>query len=630
MWTLNSVPRAPGVRSAVAVAVCVCACGAATVRAADEGRPDGAAAPSLEPVVVTASRLPTPLGQVLADVTVIDREAIERQGASDLATLLSRQGGIEFDRNGGPASATGVFLRGANARFTAVLIDGQRVDSQNLQGGASWQSLPLAAIDRIEIVRGAASALYGSDAVAGVIQIFTRQGRSGPPVLDLGLALGARQRVQWDASIAGAVGRIDFAVTGAHEQAVGASAITEPSNFNFHPDDDGHRLTQWTGRFGLQMTPGQRVELSSTRSRSRAAYDEGETLASPWSTSTVDTLNVRWTAQWTPTLTGRYSLGEASDAVHIESDYTFRSQTRMRTALAQHDWQLGDHALQLLLERRNDQLSDDADWGSSFGVPVTRRHQEAVGLGHGWASEGRSVQWKVRRDDDSEFGSHTTAALAVGWPLGAGWSARASVARAFRAPTLYERFATYGGSADLQPEASRQAELGLTWKGHGSRAALTWYRNRIEGLIDYDLIDNRYVNVGLAVLRGLSFTAETSWQGWQVQSHLDVQDPRNALTDQRLVRRAHVHGSVDIGREWAGWTLGAEIKASGDRFDDVANTRRLGGYALLNLYAQTQLHARWKLLVRVDNVLDKSYETAQDYAMPGFAGLVALRFTPGL
>lgn len=466
--------------------------------------------------------------------------------------------------------------------------------------------------------------------MSGVVQIFTRKGRQGAPRLDVGSTLGSHGTVKWDTNVSGGEGIVDYSLTVARERASGGrSAITNPANFNYNADDDGYKQEHLAARFGLQATKNHRIELSSTRTKVDAQFDEGTAPGPDAVSQTISsTLQTRWLAQWTPDLSAVYSIGESTDAVNTGGTYPFETQTRIFTATAQHDLRLGDHSLQAILERRADRLTDDGSFGSSFDTPVKRRDQKAVSLGYGWQNEGRAIQFKVRQDDDSEFGSHTTGSVAGGWPLTQNLRLRSSFAKGFRAPTLYERFATYGGSPDLKPETANNAEVGLQWVQGASQLSVSAYQNRIKNLINYDLATSTYTNVGKAELRGLEFSGSWAAGDWRVAATLDVQDPRNETLDKLLVRRARTHGNLDIEYQLAGWSLGTQIKASGARYDDAQNTRRLGGYALLNLFAQRQLTKQWNLLVKVDNVFDKNYATARDYSMPGIGGYVAVRFTP--
>jgi vitamin B12 transporter len=614
MFFLNSVRNAPGVRSAVAGAVVVVLAGGFAGGFAGAA---WAAEQVMEPVVVTASRVPQPLSQVLADVTVVTREDIEQQGYGDLATLLSRQGGLEFDRNGGPGTSTGIFMRGANSRFTAVLIDGVRIDSQGGQGGASFGGLPLSSIDHIEIVRGPASTIYGSDAVAGVIQIFTRQGGEKPVSMDVGLSVGSRHLVKWDANLSGSEQALSYALSFAHEGSTGQSTLTNPSNFYFNADKDGYKSRQWAGRVGLKVNADHRVEVSSSDSRINAQFDAGS-LLDPRSSTVVTATSAQWLAQWSPMLRGTYLMGESTDQTHIPV-YDYDTATRGRTISALHDLQLAKHGFHLILERRTDQVTE--------GSPSAHRAQNGLGLGYDWQDNGYALQIKTRHEADSEFGNHDTGSLSAAFEPVKGWRVRSSLATAFRAPTLNERF--YGpGNPGLIPETSRNAEVAVDWHQGLSRASVSVYRNRIRNLIDYDFPSDSYKTVGAADLRGLALTGKTALDGWRFTGSVDFQNPKNSLTDLLLVRRARQHASLSVEREVAGWTLGSQLVASGMRFDGTGNTQRLPGYALVNLYAQSQVTKQWNFLVRLDNVLNKSYETARDYGMPGFSGLVAVRFTP--
>jgi len=208
------------------------------------------------------------------------------------------------------------------------------------------------------------------------------------------------------------------------------------------------------------------------------------------------------------------------------------------------------------------------------------------------------------------------------------WSLRSSVASAFRAPSSYERFASYEGNAALRPESSAHTELSLAFKQGVTQATATVYRNQIRNLIDYDFASGTYLNVGVADLQGLELAAQTQWAGWRLQGSVDVQDPRNAVLDKQLVRRAREHASLQIERDVTGWSVGSQWKLSGHRYDDPDNTNRLGGYGVLNVFAQRQFDKQWNVLLKVDNVFDKSYETARNYRMTGVSGLIAVRYTP--
>ncbi|HEY8879632.1 MAG TPA: TonB-dependent receptor plug domain-containing protein, partial [Roseateles sp.] len=225
----------------------------------------------LDTVVTTAARAPQKLSDVLADMTVLTRDDIERQAFGSLADLLRRQVGFEMVRNGGAGANTSLFVRGADTRHTAVLIDGVRIDSQ-ASSGASWNAIPLAQVERVEIVRGPASALYGSDAIGGVVQIFTRKGE-GKPVVDFGIGGGNRGLAKADASVSGRSGIVDYALSAAGESSNGFNARPAPANATFTPDDDGYQSRNASLRLGVQLAAEHRLEVSALTSHVNAEYD---------------------------------------------------------------------------------------------------------------------------------------------------------------------------------------------------------------------------------------------------------------------------------------------------------------------------------------------------------------------
>jgi vitamin B12 transporter len=244
-----------------------------------------------------------------------------------------------------------------------------------------------------------------------------------------------------------------------------------------------------------------------------------------------------------------------------------------------------------------------------------------------------AVQANLRRDDDSEFGARTTGSLAYGVGLAPGWRVVASVGSAFRVPTLFQRFSEYG-VATLQPETSRNLEAGVQWQSGATRLGLVAYRNRIRDLIGFSSPGpcaspfGCYRNTARAQYQGITLSGSGQWGGAQVTASLDLQEPRDLDTGKRLARRAPRHASLAVDLPLGTWTVGGEAQLFARRFDDTANSRRLGGYGLLSLHAQTMLARDWALLARIDNVADKDYELARGYANAGRSVYLGVRWTP--
>lgn len=576
---------------------------------------------NLPDTVVTATRTAQPLSDVLAEVTLIDRPQIEASGAVNIADLLARQPGLELSRSGGPGTATGVFMRGGETRFTAVYIDGVRVDSQ-ATGGAPWEVIALAQVERIEIVRGAAAAIYGSDAISGVIQIFTRQG-DGPFTPYAGVGAGTRRTGKLEAGFYGKSGAVDYSLGVGRDLSRGYNSMPA-----MNPDRDGYRQSTASGRLGWQVDPAHRLDLTGTWTSMDAQYDGFLPGLDDHSLNRLGTLGATWSAHWSPNYSTRLSVNESRQHNELPTAF-YQTTTRLRNTLLHNEWRQGNHRFTAALERREDRLAND----DSFSPVIDRsRHQDALALGWGYTGDAHTLQLNLRRDRDSEFGGKTTGGLAWGYRFAPGWRVSAAAGTAFRVPTLYQRFSEYG-QAGLQPESSRNIELGLHWQQDASRFDITAYRNRVRNLIVFGAAGpclspwGCFENAGRARLQGVTITGAHRLGGVNLSASLDLQQPRNVGTGKLLPRRAQRQFKLAADTRVAGWTLGAEWQAVGRRWDDAANTVRLGGHGLVNLYAKTTIARQWDLLARVDNLNGKTYQLASGYATPPRSLFVGLRWT---
>ena len=580
---------------------------------------------TLAEVVVTATRVLQPLTDLVADVTIVDRSQIERSGATGLGDVLARLPGVEMARNGGLGGITSVYLRGAETRFTALFIDGVRVDSQGT-GGASWDVIPLSQVDRIEVLRGPAGAVYGSDAIGGVIQIFTRKGE-GPPSPYVGLSLGTYGTTKAEAGVSGLQGSWDYSLGLVRQESKGFNVMQSRNS-----DDDGYTSESLAARVGLELNAAHRLELSVLSSQLNAQYDSqfGAINVDDRTVKKLQTSALNWRAQWSADYSSTLSLTTAQDRYETlpSPDLTV---TNSRGYLWQSEYRKLGQLFTWAFERREDALTN-----SETAPRDTSHFQNALALGYGWVADRNSVQLNLRHDVDSVFGPQTTGALGYGYALTPNWRVKTSVGTAFRAPTLYQRFSPYG-AADLLPETSRNLDLGLNYV-EGPRAfGLTLYQNNVSNLIQYegnrgtcpandplDPFGGCYANTAKARYQGLTLTGRYLIGNVTVSGSLDLQDPRDSVTGKLLARRAQQHGKLAAETRVRGWAVGAELQASALRYNDAGNTTELPGYALLGLRAESQVAKNWTLLVRLDNVADAKYELAQGYASAGrslYAGL---------
>jgi len=574
----------------------------------------------LDPVVVTAARTPQPLEQSLADLTVIGAEEIARAGAQSLAELLQRQPGVQIVANGGPGTTTGVFLRGANANQTLVLIDGLRVGSSS-SGTAPFEAIPLAQIDHIEILRGPAASLYGADAIGGVIQIFTRTGGNALAA-NASAGYGTYATSQFSAGASGTDGPWRFALQGGYDRSAGFNAISNPANFSYNPDRDGYSNGSGSGNLGYSLAPEQALSAQFFYSRQNARFDAGPDFDDRTIT-TVQSYALasrnRLTAYWKSTL----EAGVSSDDSRSQ---TGPGASQFKTVQRQYMWQndisvpLG--ALSVALTRREERLDTDA------GFPITGRNTNAVVGVYQLQYGASALQANLRRDDSSQYGGHTSGSLAYAYTIVAGLRASASYGTGFKAPTFNDLYYPLFSNPDLQPETARNFEVALRYAGNRVNAGAVVYRNRVSDLIVFGCDANFNCapqNVAKATLEGVTLELQGIFGDTTVKGSADFARPYDDATGNLLPRRARRYGSLDATQAIGNLQIGAQIVASSARYDDGANTRRMGAYALVNFNAEYAWAKQWALFAVLSNAFDKHYELAADYSTPGANLFVGVR-----
>lgn len=580
--------------------------------------------PQLRATVVTATRVAQPLADLVADVSIVDRETIENSGATGVIDVLARLPGVQIARNGGPGNSGNLYLRGAEGRFTAVYLDGVRLDSQSI-GGVVWEQIPLSMIDRIEVVRGPAAAVYGSDAIGGVIQLFTKRGE-GKPAPYVGVGLGNQGTRTVQAGVSGGTEMVDYSIGLSREGSDGFNSRPGPGN---NPDKDGYHRKSANARLGLQINKSQRIEGSLLASNLNSQFDSSP-KADDRNHHQLRVGSLAWLAQWSDVYSTRVQVSQ-SDSKYSSTPSFYMTETTLRNYLFQNEWRLGVHLFTAALERREDELHNPA---TLFAPDLKRdRAQNGLALGYGFNQGGHSLQANVRHDEDSEFGGKNTGSLSYGYAITPQWRVTAAGGTSFRAPTLYQRFSEYGAPS-LRPENGRNVELGTRWTQGSTSVGLVAYRNRVSNLINFGAAGpcmsafGCYENVGRAEYKGVTLSAAHRVGGVSLRGSMDWQNPHDLATGKLLARRSKRFASLGADTTLAGWTLGAELYASAKRYDNAANTNVLGGYTTFNLYTSKRLARDVTLVARVDNLADKDYQTARSYATGGRMFYVGMKWAP--
>jgi vitamin B12 transporter len=583
------------------------------------------AAQAQQQIPITATRLATPLNQLVADVSVIDRATIERSPGRTLVELLSQQAGLQFASNGGLGKTASLFIRGLEARHTLLLVDGIRVGSATV-GTPSLDNLPLEAVDRIEIVRGPMSSLYGSGAFGGVIQIFTRQATQGLSG-NAKLTAGPHRYGQLAGGLGFGNGTVDAAVQVQHTDTRGVSATNPRVPFgSFNPDDDGFRQNAGSLRLGWRPVADWRLELLALQSTGLTRIDDG--LGAD-ARAELDNRLVGLSARGSlmPGVNTRVSLSESTDAYDtLASASAFAALGTIETRSRQASWETNVGTLLgsglLLLERTTEKVARP---GTPF--VLSERDIDSVALGVNGSGSGHSWQASLRRDRNSQFGGITTGAVAWGYALAPDWRVGASYGTSQTLPSFNQLYFPGFGNPTLLPEEGKQAELSLRWTAgeHSLRAA--WYDTRYTGFIS---AGPQPVNLPRVEIDGVTLAYEGRWRNLDLRAAIDHTDPRNATAGnanfgKQLARRAKQ--ALRLGVDWqaGAWSAGASVAAFSHRFDDAANSVRLGGYGTLDLRAEWALAPAWTLGVRLNNVGDKAYSTVFGYDQPGREGFVTLR-----
>lgn len=575
-----------------------------------------ASASSLDEVVVSATRSEQRLADAVADITVVDSKAIERSGQNSVAELLSRQPGMQISTNGGPATTTNVFIRGASTQYTAVYLDGVRMESQTTSGGVTWQNIPLALIDRIEILRGPAAAVYGSDAMGGVILLFTKKGEGHwAPYVEAGYGTHGTYRA--GAGMSGAAGVWDYSLSAQREGSEGFNSKTVAIA---DPDKDGYRRTSLAANVGLQLNAAHRLQAQLLKSETKSDYDDSSKRNGAQYQREMETVGASWLANWSDVYRSTLSVNTSRD------DYTLvpsneKTKTRLNTYLLQNEFKVAKGQLfTASLERREDDFTN---------VKVSQghqsRHQNALALGYGVSLDAHTLQLNARHDKDSEFGGKSTGSAAYAWTFAPQWRVSASVGTAFRVPTLYQRFSSYG-DANLKPEESRNQELGLRWAQGDNNFSATVYRNRFSNMVSYS--GGSYKNLDRAQLEGLTLAGAYRTGAFKWHGSVDFQNPRNEKTGQMLARRSQRYLTLGVDTKFKGWELGAEMQSASRRHDKEGDAKILGGYTLFNLTASTRVAKDFTLFARLDNLMDRDYTVAKDYATAGRTLWVGLKWMP--
>jgi vitamin B12 transporter len=586
----------------------------------------------LHGIVVTGVRHAQTVDDSLASVTLITRADIEKSPAVDLISLLAQQAGVDVSRTGGAGQSSTVFLRGANSNQTLILIDGVRV-AASTNSVFDFANLPLDQIDRIEIVRGPRAAFWGSDAIGGVIQIFTRNPDGASLRADAG-SYGLRGGSASFGTPADSEGHFG-ATVGVNRQrgfsATNAGPCAVDPFCSFNPDDDGYHNRNASLRGSIALGT-QTLAITALHTDGDAMFDAGPTVGPDPTRSNArnDSGGVTWsgpvTSEWSQSLT----IGGARNTIATP---IFGSRTiSHRTTV---DWvntiaNVGDGTLTLGGNWQRERGTSMEFGGTDYARATTN----AAGFAGYDAKFGtQQIELAIRQDHNSQFGGATTGTAAWGWQIDPQWRMRASWGQGFRAPSFDELyspgfFGLFAGNAHLHPEHSQSFEAGLEFKPAEAHAfKLSAWRTRVRDLIAFDGPNFDAVNIARANLDGAELSYRYASGSWSAGGSITAQNPRDADSGDRLLRRPRRKLAADAHYDFGN---GLDVSVDGLTASSRADFGgvRLGGYTVLNLAAGWSFHPGWRAELRAGNLFDKGYALADGYNTPGRNAQISLIWRP--
>jgi len=618
-------------------------------------------------VFVTATRTPILKNNVIADVTTISSEDVERAGSSSLPELLQRQPGIEISNLGGAGKVSTLSIRGTSSTHSIVLIDGMRVGAAT-SGFSAIEHIPLSQIEKIEILRGPASSLYGQDAIGGVIQIFTKKGVDGfKPYV--GIGYGSYNTSNFQSGIRGGNNQTTYAINFSAMNTDSFSAfIPNPNNTSgavtnaANLDKDGYKNYSLSSSLNHKINQDYEIDFQYFLSKGKNKFDQRFADFSPF----VDFKNEARQESYGLNLKGQINnawqssikVGQSTDKYLDKQKFNpnigvvdipncggpcgAQDSTLVdlyKTTQNQFAWQnnikLNKGSLTLLYDFLEQKIK------TTDLYEKTQRTNHGVMVGYSLIEDKHNFQSNIRKDFNSVYDDAITGNIGYAYSINSNWTIASSYGTAFVSPSfnflysLADDFAL--GNPNLKPEKSKNIEASIRYKDDDGSLNLTIFQNRINDFIIYTIPDDPGLrtstqNLNKVEIQGLTISGDQFFGHLQIKGSVTAQSAKNEDTDKYLPRRATALGNLNLNYYIGYWNIGIEETFSDKRFDDKENTVKLSGYALTNIVTDYKINDKLKLNLRLNNVFDKDYSLAAEgtsgfkYQTPGRSLFTNLRY----
>lgn len=595
----------------------------------------------LDEVFVTANRIGQSVEFISSEIDTLNKTELQTKGNANLSQALGTLPGFQTTAYGQHS----VYLRGTESRMTSLYVEGIRIESHDtagnrLGGGVPWEMLPLEMVDHLEVVKGPSSSIYGSDAMGGVVQLFTKTG-AAEDTPQFSQSLGSYGFSQTTGQVSGRRQAFDYSIQLSTNASNGYD--TRP-DMTHTPDKEDSAKHFGMVKLGYDLNASNRVEwvVFKTLQSYRSA---------PYLTNTTDITNhnhitatkVEWQSGWDAYNLSRFRytksevVADSDDPNNNGYDVAWNYKTTTNTLSVDHELLTSAGKWTGLLERKQDQFKSDLN---TYNTAVdAERTQNALGLGYTLKQARHLVNASVRSDNYSSFGTHSSYSLSYGYEFQPEWTVMGIQATGFRAPTLEQLYGALG-STTLSPESNISKEVAFQFKSKKSSARLSLFENYISDLITAQSTSPySYYNVDKVKIQGISLSGKTQVSDINMQSSLDWLNPvydsgTNAGNQLSLRSKQAMHVAAD--KQFDATRGGVELQYVGKRFDDASNTVEWPSYGLVNLWSKTGLNSEWSWVNRIDNLFNKTYQQygctgatiSCNYVMPGVTLFTSVQWQP--
>lgn len=595
----------------------------------------------INPVVVSATRLEQPLSEVLSSVSVITRADIDKAQATTLAELLQGEAGYEFGRNGGPGTTTSFFLRGEESRNLVVLIDGVKSQTDSL-GSIQTTDFPLNQIERLEILKGNASALYGNAAIGGVINIITRQSKGAPKAYG-SLSVGSYKTTGAFTGYGGTLDDVNFDLNVGHDKSVGFSAINATQKPNANPDRDGYQRDYAAAKFEKRISADTQIGARLNYSVLKVDYDSGYSSDLPTDVHKFKTTNQSFSGYVRQAINTDWVSNVSLTRSEYQYNDTLNGTTLPTTGYSNsliQGWQTSlawNNTYQLQSQTKavfGADLTNDTfnGSGSQSAYALTRRSQGYFGgLTH--QIDRLTLQANLRRDqlvlqkDNASIQTDTqanTGLLGFGYQLNQAWRVTGTMSTGFSAPTAY----VVSSSPNIKPEHHHNQEVGVVYQANETLLRMAYFHTNATDAIVYNSTTGVFQNSDIEN-KGWELSVRANLVGYSVKSSVTLQNPRDIAQNLPQARRAKQYGSLDVSRNLSGYEVGTRLYAASARRDsDYSTGYDLAGYSTWAFYVSRKIVNEWTARVKLENAFDRNYQLANGYNTPGRGTYAILQYQP--